>query len=80
MESGIRIHTTEFEWPKNMTPSGFSMKVYIQTHHSGVMTYKNHVYECNHNHQSLQIKSSCFHSAEETLENPSFGKDRTVGY
>ena len=27
MESGIRIHTTEFEWPKNMTPSGFSMKV-----------------------------------------------------
>ncbi|KAH0620215.1 hypothetical protein JD844_020262 [Phrynosoma platyrhinos] len=26
MESGIRIHTTEFEWPKNMMPSGFAMK------------------------------------------------------
>uniref|UniRef100_UPI00398E5961 ribosome quality control complex subunit NEMF n=1 Tax=Pristiophorus japonicus TaxID=55135 RepID=UPI00398E5961 len=26
VESGIRIHTTEFEWPKNMMPSGFSMK------------------------------------------------------
>ena len=27
MESGIRIHSTEFDWPKNMVPSGFSMKV-----------------------------------------------------
>lgn len=27
LESGIRIHTTEFEWPKNMMPSGFAMKV-----------------------------------------------------
>lgn len=27
VESGIRIHTTEFEWPKNMMPSGFAMKV-----------------------------------------------------
>ncbi|XP_040825871.1 nuclear export mediator factor NEMF isoform X1 [Ochotona curzoniae] len=26
LESGIRIHTTEFEWPKNMMPSSFSMK------------------------------------------------------
>ena len=26
-ESGCRIHTTEFEWPKGMQPSGFSMKV-----------------------------------------------------
>ena len=26
-ESGIRIHTTEFQWPKNPAPSGFSMKV-----------------------------------------------------
>ncbi|KYO47271.1 nuclear export mediator factor NEMF [Alligator mississippiensis] len=26
LESGIRIHTTEFEWPKNIMPSGFSMK------------------------------------------------------
>nr|CAG32704.1 hypothetical protein RCJMB04_33f3 [Gallus gallus] len=26
LESGIRIHTTEFEWPKNMMPSGFAMK------------------------------------------------------
>ena len=26
-ESGVRIHLTEFEWPKNMMPSGFSMKV-----------------------------------------------------
>uniref|UniRef100_A0ABM5FCA3 Ribosome quality control complex subunit NEMF n=1 Tax=Pogona vitticeps TaxID=103695 RepID=A0ABM5FCA3_9SAUR len=26
LESGIRIHTTEFEWPKNMLPSGFAMK------------------------------------------------------
>uniref|UniRef100_A0ABI7WIV6 Uncharacterized protein n=1 Tax=Felis catus TaxID=9685 RepID=A0ABI7WIV6_FELCA len=27
LESGIRIHTTEFEWPKNMMPSSFAMKV-----------------------------------------------------
>ena len=27
-ESGIRIHTTEFQWPKNPAPSGFSMKVF----------------------------------------------------
>jgi len=26
-ESGIRFHTTEFQWPKNPAPSGFSMKV-----------------------------------------------------
>lgn len=27
LESGVRIHTTEFEWPKNPSPSGFSMKM-----------------------------------------------------
>ena len=27
LESGMRIHTTAFEWPKNVAPSGFSMKV-----------------------------------------------------
>ncbi|KAH8363359.1 hypothetical protein KR084_009067, partial [Drosophila pseudotakahashii] len=27
MESGTRFHTTRFEWPKNMAPSGFSMKL-----------------------------------------------------
>ncbi|XP_037946929.1 nuclear export mediator factor NEMF homolog [Teleopsis dalmanni] len=27
MESGIRFHSTAFEWPKNMAPSGFSMKL-----------------------------------------------------
>ena len=26
-ESGARIHTTEFEWPKSSAPSGFSMKL-----------------------------------------------------
>lgn len=26
IESGIRIHSTEFEWPKNTMPSGFAMK------------------------------------------------------
>ncbi|XP_067222943.1 ribosome quality control complex subunit NEMF-like isoform X2 [Chanodichthys erythropterus] len=26
IESGIRIHLTEFDWPKNMMPSGFAMK------------------------------------------------------
>lgn len=29
MESGNRFHTTAFEWPKSMAPSGFSMKVNI---------------------------------------------------
>lgn len=28
LESGVRIHVTSFEWPKNMAPSGFSMKVF----------------------------------------------------
>lgn len=27
MESGNKIHTTGFDWPKNMAPSGFSMKM-----------------------------------------------------
>jgi predicted ribosome quality control (RQC) complex YloA/Tae2 family protein len=27
LESGSRIHETAFEWPKNMAPSGFSMKL-----------------------------------------------------
>ncbi|XP_039250182.2 ribosome quality control complex subunit NEMF-like [Styela clava] len=27
MESGIRLHISEFDWPKNMMPSGFSMKM-----------------------------------------------------
>ena len=27
LESGIRIHSTRFEWPKNDHPSGFSMKL-----------------------------------------------------
>lgn len=27
LESGNRIHVTNFEWPKNVAPSGFSMKV-----------------------------------------------------
>ncbi|XP_051723834.1 ribosome quality control complex subunit NEMF-like [Ctenopharyngodon idella] len=26
IESGIRIHLTEFDWPKNIMPSGFAMK------------------------------------------------------
>lgn len=27
LESGTRIHTTEYEWPKSPAPSGFSMKL-----------------------------------------------------
>lgn len=27
LESGNRFHKTAFEWPKNVAPSGFSMKV-----------------------------------------------------
>lgn len=27
LESGVRFHTTSFEWPKNPSPSGFSMKL-----------------------------------------------------
>eukprot|EP00118_Oscarella_pearsei_P019201 m.202671 g.202671 ORF g.202671 m.202671 type:complete len:183 (+) comp39615_c0_seq16:167-715(+) len=27
IESGNRIHTTDFEWPKNAFPSGFAMKL-----------------------------------------------------
>ncbi|KAH8358670.1 hypothetical protein KR093_001675 [Drosophila rubida] len=27
LESGTRFHTTGFEWPKNVAPSGFSMKL-----------------------------------------------------
>lgn len=28
LESGIRIHVTNYEWTKNDAPSSFSMKVY----------------------------------------------------
>merc|ERR1719334_882478 len=27
IESGNRIHTTEYDWPKNPSPSGFTMKL-----------------------------------------------------
>ena len=27
IESAVRIHTTEFDWPKGLIPSGFAMKV-----------------------------------------------------
>lgn len=27
LESGFRFHTTDFEWPKNAAPSGFTMKL-----------------------------------------------------
>lgn len=27
IESGIRVHTTTYDWPKNNNPSGFAMKV-----------------------------------------------------
>ena len=27
IESGTRIHTTEYDWPKSAMPSGFAMKV-----------------------------------------------------
>ena len=27
IESGVRIHLSEFDWPKNNIPSGFAMKV-----------------------------------------------------
>ncbi|XP_059148218.1 ribosome quality control complex subunit NEMF-like [Physella acuta] len=27
MESGTRVHSTDFDWPKNPAPSGFSMKL-----------------------------------------------------
>ena len=30
IESGLRCHSTEFEWPKNTFPSGFAMKVICQ--------------------------------------------------
>lgn len=27
IESGVRFHMTSYEWPKNICPSGFTMKV-----------------------------------------------------
>lgn len=27
LESGVRLHVTNYEWPKNDAPSSFSMKV-----------------------------------------------------
>lgn len=34
LESGCRMHATEFDLPKNMQPSGFSMKVCVLTNHT----------------------------------------------
>lgn len=39
IESGIRIHATEFEWPKNPAPSGFSMKVSIDIISDNVLIF-----------------------------------------
>lgn len=36
LESGNRFHTTQFEWPKNMAPSGFTMKVYCAIKYSDI--------------------------------------------
>lgn len=33
LESGNRMHMTNFEWPKNVAPSGFSMKVFTNKCH-----------------------------------------------
>ena len=33
LESGIRIHTTEYEWPKSHAPAAFAMKARSQHVH-----------------------------------------------
>ena len=43
LESGSRINTTDFEWPKNIMPSGFSMKV-IKIKFIHISVYKLNVF------------------------------------
>lgn len=44
LESGNRIHTTAFEWPKNVAPSGFSMKVHHTIDGNKRMLFKQNIY------------------------------------
>ena len=39
-QSGARIHLTEFNWPKNMMPSGFSMKCRKHLHNKRLVDVK----------------------------------------
>ena len=46
IESGTRLHTTEFDWPKNPAPSGFSMKLrslQISSLKSFIFFYRKHI-------------------------------------
>lgn len=49
LESGNRMHTTNFEWPKNVAPSGFSMKVFANKNNSELFnnTYNDNYISCN---------------------------------
>lgn len=46
IESGCRIHTTAFEWPKNMAPSGFSMKVCSDCYIFAIQFFQNIIFRC----------------------------------
>lgn len=43
LESGNRIHTTGFEWPKNVAPSGFSMKVFAKCSNNFELQYNSSI-------------------------------------
>ena len=52
-ESGVRMHTTEFEWPKHMQPSGFAMKVdtaILHPAHLACSPPPPHTHTCTHSY------------------------------
>lgn len=43
LESGVRLHVTNYEWTKNDAPSSFSMKVYLFCYNFKFLSFN-----CNH--------------------------------
>lgn len=79
LESGNRIHITGFEWPKNVAPSGFSMKVCTKNNNN--LNYKYHfiqmmIYSCFKFNKILQMRKHLKNKRLESLTQ--IGMDRII--
>jgi hypothetical protein len=73
LESGNRLHSTEFEWPKGMMPSGFSMKVrlgarYLLSNCSTIYTVDSRYYDFCYNEILLITIPNLYPNHSQTIE------------
>ena len=57
LESGNRIHLTVFEWPKNVAPSGFSMKVTLEDVPWFCVDFKTHHWQMRKHLKNKRLES-----------------------